>query len=71
MVRVSTPTRTYAKGNDGKSGYLSQSSLPLYFGLGEDTSVTRVEIHWPSGRRQVVTEDLRTNRVLHVKEPAR
>jgi hypothetical protein len=68
-VRVVTPTRTYMKYNDGKSGYLSQSSLPLWFGLGEDTSVTRIEINWPSGRRQVVTQDLAINRVLHVKEP--
>ncbi len=70
-VRVTTPTRTYMKYNDGKSGYLSQSSLPLWFGLGEDTSVNRIEINWPAGRRQVVTQDLGINRVLHLKEPAR
>ena len=35
--------------NDGKSGYLSQSVLPLYFGLGDATKIDRVEVDWPSG----------------------
>ncbi|MGA7924982.1 MAG: ASPIC/UnbV domain-containing protein [Candidatus Sulfotelmatobacter sp.] len=37
------------KYNDGKSGYLAQSVLPLYFGLGEATKIDRIEIDWPSG----------------------
>jgi hypothetical protein len=59
----------YFKYNDGKSGYLSQSSLPLYFGLGDENVVSRVEIHWPSGRDQVITQNLRANEVLRVTEP--
>ena len=54
---------------DGKSGYLSQSSLPLYFGLGDDTAVTRVEVRWPSGKAQVVTQDITANNVLRIREP--
>ena len=38
---------------DGKLGYLSQSDLPLYFGLGKD-SVTAIEVRWPSGKMQTV-----------------
>lgn len=38
---------------DGKSGYLSQSDLPLFFGLGND-SVTAIEVRWPSGEMQTV-----------------
>ncbi|MHB1426386.1 MAG: CRTAC1 family protein [Gemmataceae bacterium] len=33
-------------------GYLSQSSLLLHFGLGERTVIDRVDIRWPSGRRE-------------------
>ena len=33
-------------------GYLAQSSKTLHFGLGERTRVDRVEIRWPSGRKQ-------------------
>ena len=58
-----------SKYHDGKSGYLSQSSLPLYFGLGEETAVDRVEIHWPSGRKQMITGGIHANETLRVTEP--
>ena len=56
--------------NDGKSGYLSQSRLPLYFGLGEAAAVERVEVLWPSGLRQVIKEPGVLNGLLEVTEPA-
>jgi len=69
MVRVRAGGRVYVKPNDGKSGYLSQSALPLYFGLGDAQKVDRVEVAWPSGRRQVVTQGLKVNDTLRVVEP--
>lgn len=39
-------------------GYLSQSELPVTFGLGKSSQVERVTIHWPgknSGKPQVLT----------------
>jgi hypothetical protein len=67
-VRVTSGGRTLTKYNDGKSGYLSQSSLPLYFGLGDAQKIDRVEIVWPSGRKQEITENLRVNDVLQITE---
>jgi hypothetical protein len=69
MVRVSAGGKTYLKPNDGKSGYLSQSALPLYFGLGDATKIDRVEVAWPSGRKQVVNRGLRVNDTLRIIEP--
>lgn len=54
---------------DGKSGYLSQSDLPLYFGLGSAREATSVEVRWPSGRRQSVAGPLRSGQVLEIVEP--
>ena len=68
-VRVTAGGRTLMKFNDGKSGYLSQSAMPLYFGLGDAGRVDRVEVDWPSGRKQTVTQNLRANEVLSVSEP--
>lgn len=68
-VRVHAASQTYTKYNDGKSGYLSQSVLPLYFGLGDAKKVSRVEVDWPSGQKQVVTKGLRENQVLRITEP--
>jgi hypothetical protein len=39
---------------DGKSGYLSQSVLPIYFGLDGAKQVDAVEVVWPSGAKQIV-----------------
>jgi enediyne biosynthesis protein E4 len=54
--------------NDGRSGYLAQSAMPLWFGLGEASVVERVEVAWPSGTRQVV-ERPPLDRRLVVTEP--
>jgi hypothetical protein len=67
-VRVVSGGRTLTKYNDGKSGYLSQSSLPLYFGLADADKIDRVEIDWPSGRKQVISQGVRANEVLKVTE---
>lgn len=68
-VRVSAGGKFYTQYNDGKSGYLSQSVLPLYFGLGETAKIDRIEVDWPSGQKQVLNRDLEENRVVQIKEP--
>jgi hypothetical protein len=44
MQRQVMPTRSY----------LSQSELPITFGLGNNTKIDSVEIHWPGGKVQQV-----------------
>jgi hypothetical protein len=68
-VRVRAGGRTYFKYNDGKSGYLAQSVLPLYFGLDEATKIDSIEVEWPSGQKQVVTQDLSVNTTRKIVEP--
>lgn len=68
-VRLRAGGQTYMKYNDGKSGYLSQSSLPLYFGLGDATKIDSVEVTWPSGRKQILTSGLAENIALKITEP--
>jgi hypothetical protein len=68
-VRVKAGDQTYTKYNDGKSGYLAQSALPLYFGLGEAEKIDRIEVAWPSGRHQIVETGIGENQTLHIKEP--
>ena len=55
--------------HNGKSGYLSQSSLPLYFGLGDAKEIDFVEVLWPSGEKQVVRDGLSFGSRLVVREP--
>jgi hypothetical protein len=67
-VKVQAGGKTYMKYHDGKSGYLSQSLIPLYFGLAEATSVDRVEVHWPSGISQALTNGITMNTTLKITE---
>ncbi|MBL9176105.1 MAG: CRTAC1 family protein [Verrucomicrobiales bacterium] len=68
-VRVNAGTRTLSRFLHGKSGYLGQSSLPLYYGLGDAAQADRVEVLWPSGRKQVVTGGIPRNGLLTLREP--
>lgn len=51
-------------------GLGSCNERALHFGLGSVSRVDRVEIHWPSGRRQVL-HAVDSNQTLHIAEPGR
>ncbi|MGH9360586.1 MAG: CRTAC1 family protein, partial [Thermoanaerobaculia bacterium] len=71
LVKVTAGGQTQVHQQDGKSGYLSQSAMPLYFGLGEAAQVDRVEVVWPSGQTQTIPGgQVRVNSTLEVVEPA-
>ena len=69
LVKVTAANHTYTQYHGGKSGYLSQSSVPLYFGLGDVREIDRIEVLWPSRVRQVVKAPAR-NTVLELAEPS-
>jgi hypothetical protein len=51
------------------SSYLSQSELPLTFGLGKpgSTNITRLQVAWPSGRKDFIA-DVKPNQFLTIQE---
>jgi enediyne biosynthesis protein E4 len=63
--------RRILKAMDGKSGYLSMSDLPLYFGLGAADHAASIEVRWPSGARQTVPGPIKSNTTIDVDEPER
>ena len=67
-VKVVAGSKTYTRYHDGKSGYLSQSSMPLYFGLGDTANVDRVEVIWPSGIHQTLPGNVTLNTLLTITE---
>jgi hypothetical protein len=67
-VQVHCDSRTYIRYHDGKSGYLSQSSMPLYFGLGDATKIDSIEVAWPSGKKQKVSAGIAINTQIVVTE---
>jgi hypothetical protein len=67
-VAVTVSGRTRNAQKRSAHGYLSQSDPRLFFGLGQAASADRVEVVWPSGRRQVL-ENVPAGRTITVEEP--
>ncbi len=67
IVTVTAAGSTYTKVMDGSSGYLSHSVYPLYFGLGAAESADRVDVTWPSGKKQTVSAP-KPNSVVDIRE---
>jgi len=55
-VKVEAGGRTQIKEIYSAGSYLSGSDLRLYFGLGGERKIKRVEILWPSGKKQTLTD---------------
>jgi hypothetical protein len=52
MVRVFAGGVTQSRLVKGGSSYLSQSELPVTFGIGKREAIDRAVIEWPSGRTE-------------------
>src|SRR6185369_7656863 len=50
-------------------GYLSSSEPVVHFGLGDQTTIQRLSVEWPSGQIQTFT-DLEVDRKFIITEPA-
>ncbi|MBN2611125.1 MAG: VCBS repeat-containing protein [Bacteroidales bacterium] len=66
-LKVVTGNLSQSREVSGGSGYLSQNSLPVEFGLGEATIVDSLIIRWPSGIWQVLTY-IKPNQIITIKE---
>ncbi len=49
--------------------YLSSSDKRVHFGVGAETGIQSIEIHWPSGTQQKL-ENVKVDQILQVDEPA-
>jgi hypothetical protein len=68
LVEIHVAGKKLLSVHDGKSGYLSQSRMPLYFGLGDSQQADRIEITWPSGIKQHVAGPIDSNQTLVIIE---
>jgi hypothetical protein len=64
-----TPDRGPVQYNHASTsvGFSSSSDDRVHFGLGPATVATKIELTWPSGKRQVL-ENVRADQVIQVKE---
>jgi len=66
-VKISGGGLTQTRMVRGGSSYLSQSELPVTFGVGKSAKVERVTIDWPSGKSEEY-KDLATGKTHQINE---
>lgn len=69
-VRLTSGGKLQITQKRSTTGYLSQGDPRLHFGLGKNDNIERIEITWPSGKKQVL-ENVKANQILTVTEPNR
>ncbi len=67
-VEVQTAEGVQVREISNVASYLSSNDVRLHVGLGSAKVAQRIEIRWPSGTKQTLT-DVPANQVLLVKEP--
>jgi enediyne biosynthesis protein E4 len=69
LVRLWIGKKVMVRQVSPAGGYLSQSSLVVHFGLGDQSKVDRVEIRWPLGLVQTLVNPA-INTLHQIREPA-
>jgi hypothetical protein len=64
---LTTGTRTQIREVKAGSSYLSQNDVRQHFGLGTHGRADRLELRWPSGRREVI-QDIPANQIITIRE---
>jgi len=67
-IKVVTKAGTQYNHQTSSVGYASSSLGPVHFGLGAETTATKIEITWPSGIVQTL-QNVAGDRVVKVTEP--
>jgi hypothetical protein len=67
VVRILSEGQSQSRMVKGGSSYLSQSELPVTFGLGKRDRVARAQIEWPSGAKEEF-KDLEAGRAYQATE---
>jgi hypothetical protein len=70
-ARIRVVTEERAQIDEVRSGgsYYSQNDLRVHFGLGKATKIKSIEIRWPGGAVETLS-DVAVNQVIYVKEGA-
>jgi enediyne biosynthesis protein E4 len=66
-VRLTSGSRTQIRDIKAGSSYMSQNDLRAHFGLGTAARADRIEVVWPDGRMESVT-DVPANQIVTIEE---
>ncbi len=66
-IKLTAGDLTQMKEVHSGTSYLSQNDLRLHFGLNKNTVIDKLELNWPSGKKQQFT-NLKANQILQIHE---
>ena len=66
-VRLVTGSRTQIRDIKAGTSYLSQNDLRAHFGLGDASAAERIDVLWPSGRTETIT-NVMANETIDIEE---
>ena len=67
QVRATIGDRTLLRFVNGGNGFAGQSSTRIHLGLDAATAIDRLELRWPDGERQTLT-NLAADRIYEITE---
>jgi len=67
-VKITANGVTQIREMGASQGHVSQSVVPLHFGLGQANNIDEIEVRWPSGIVQVINGEA-VNQHLVITEP--
>jgi hypothetical protein len=67
-VRLQTESGAQVKEVSNVASYLSSNDVRVHFGLGTAKTIVRIDVLWPSGAKQTLT-NVAVNQVLVIEEP--
>ncbi len=67
-VRIQTAGGLQVREINNVASYLSASDVRLHVGLGGDTTIQRIDVLWPGGAKQTLT-NVAANQLLVIEEP--
>jgi len=68
-VRIETASGVQVRQVYTERGVVASEPATIHFGLGTDSVISKMTIHWPNGQVQVL-EDLPVDKLLTVRQPA-
>jgi hypothetical protein len=68
-LRIETASGVQVRQVYTERGVVASEPATVHFGLGKDTVISKLTIHWPNGQVQVI-EDLPADRLLTIAQPA-
>ncbi len=65
-IKVFTNESTQLREVTSSNNYVSNNPLKQHFGLGQSTTINKIEVTWPDGELQNITQSLNINEIISI-----